>query len=510
MKTLKSFFTFSLITMISRCFGFLRDILFASAMSTGLFSDAFFFSFRLITTIKALVADGPISAIFVPAYIEKDQNRAVIFAQQFFSTLLIFAIVSCIIIYIFAPLIIKLIAPGFNDIEQIKITILTFRVMIPYLFFIAIAAFFGCILQAKSKVYGTAILPIILNIMFITGAIVSEYKHLESMQIIKVMSSVIAIAGLLQFIILFIMIKINKVKILFRKDFWQEDVKKSFKKLSSTMVSSCLNRTNIIINSYFASKFTGLGSYIYYADRIAHLPISLIGVAMNVAFLPEISKIIHTKSQTEVNKTLNRIIEFILILCIPIAVLISMFSQEIIYYLFYRGKFNMHDVQQTAIILRIIAISIPAMILSQVLITNFFARHDTRTPMFISLGCLTINLIGNLFLTDKLKNGVVLSYAISNWSHILLIIYILNKKKFFTIDSLLILNAKKIIFSVTIMIFATYLNAHLLNMKLLTHIPHSFLLLFIVITAIFTYFMCIFLFRVYDTKILRQNFKYIS
>lgn len=509
MKTFRSFFTFSLITMISRCFGFLRDILFASVMSTGVFSDAFFFSFRLITTLKALVADGPISAVFVPAYIKKDkENKAVIFAQQFFSTLLIFAIVACLTIYVLTPFIIKLIAPGFNDFAQFQAAVMTFRIMIPYLFFIAIAAFFGCILQAKSKVYGTAILPLILNIMFIAGAMISQYKNLENVPIIRLMSIMIAGAGFFQLVLLFIMIRINKIKMIFRRDFWQEDVKKSFKKLSSTMVSSCLNRTNILINNYFASKITGLSSYMYYADRIAHLPISLIGVAMNVAFLPEISKIIHEKPQEEVNETLNRIIEFIVVLSAPIALLISIFSHEIIYYLFYRGKFNLMDVTQTAQILRIFAISIPAMIMSQVLITNFFARHDTRTPMLISLCSLAINLFGNLILMNRMENGVVIAYIISNLSHISLVLYILHRKKFFNIDQLFILNLKKIVYAMAGMIFVAFLGSY--SMRLESWIPRSFLLLFIAIAAIFTYLLSIFRLDIYDIKDLRQNFKYVS
>lgn len=496
--------------MISRCFGFVRDILFASVMSTGIFSDAFFSSFRLITIIKALLADGPISAIFVPAYVKKDQNSAIVFAQQFFTMLLIFTIIACLMIYLLAPLIIKLVAPGFTDFMQFHAAVMTFRFMIPYLFFIALAAFFGCILQAKSKVYGTAILPVILNIMFIAGAVIAKHENLENLSIIKLMSFVIAIAGLLQFLILFIMLKINKIQILFRRDFWQNDVKKSFNKLSSTMVSSCLNRTNIIINNYFASRITGLSSYIYYADRIAHLPISLIGVAMNVAFLPEISKLIHEKPQEEVNETLNRIIEFILVLCIPIAFLISMFSQEIIYSLFYRGKFGMNDVMHTAKVLQIIAMSIPAMILSQVLITNFFARHDTRTPMLISLGCLSINLVGNLILANKVQNGVVIAYIVSNWSHISLIFYILHVKKFFNIDKLFLQNIQKIIFSITAMIFVIFIGSYVIKFEFLQCFPYSFRLLFIIIIAILTYLFSIFSLQVYDIKDLRQNFKYMS
>lgn len=512
MKVFKSFFTFSFITLISRIFGFIRDVALASMMATGVLSDTFFASFRFISIIKSLFADGPMSAAFIPTYIQKENSVAKQFACNILSSLTLLILTLCGFLWLITPFILHKIAPGLtDDIGQFTIMISNFRLMLPYCFFITIAAFFGCILQAKHKVYGTAVLPIVINIVFIGAALLAKFTELENTQIVKLMSFSVAFAGSLQLILLFFMLKFNKIALNFSRNFWNKETLNCFKKLATTMFSGCLNRTNILVNLHFASAITGMTSYIYYADRIVHLPVSLIGVAMNVAFLPEISRIIKKNNHEKANFVQNRIMEFSLLLCVPIAVLMFLFSQEITYALFFRGKFTINDVQETAYILKILALSIAPMIMSQTLIVNFFARQDTKTPLLISCVVFASNLLGNIYLKDLigLSQAIVYSYILSIGINVSLMTIISYRRKYFVIDKIFVINLNKMLIALVAMMVGLLIVNKSLSW-FAYDMADSLKLILTVFFATVVYIFAVFSLKIYSLKDLKSNFSYIS
>ena len=179
MNLIKSTGTFGFYTIISRLLGYLRDVLIAIFLGTSFLADAFFVAFRIPNTFRRLFSEGTFNAAFVPSYsseLAKSKNKANKFANTVFNLLLFGLLLTTILIEIFMPSFIKLIAPGFtNDLEQTQLAINLTRLTFPFLLFISLASFLSAILNSHNKFAAAAAAPIILNILLILCLILANH-----------------------------------------------------------------------------------------------------------------------------------------------------------------------------------------------------------------------------------------------------------------------------------------------------------------------------------------------
>ena len=190
------------------------------------------------------------------------------------------------------------------------------------------------------------------------------------------------------------------------------------------IVGSGVIQINIIIGTIIASLLPiGAISHIYYADRLNQLPLAIFGIAMGIVLLPSLSKAIKNNDQKEIQVTQNRSLEFCFLISIPSAVGLYILSKPIIYILFEHGAFLSNDTLYTANVLSMFAIGLPAYILIKVLITCFFAREDTKTPLYVSIVSVIVNIILSLILIQSMREvGIALATAISAWVNAFFII----------------------------------------------------------------------------------------
>ena len=171
MNLIASTSTFSFFTLISRILGYVRDILIAIFLGTGIFADAFFVAFRLPNTFRRLFAEGAFNAAFVPSYtgeLVQSKQQADTFANNVFNLLFIILLIFIFVAEIFMPQLIYLIAPGFyKDPEKLNLAIDLSRITFPFLFFICLASFYTAILNSHNKFAVAAAAPIIFNIILI-------------------------------------------------------------------------------------------------------------------------------------------------------------------------------------------------------------------------------------------------------------------------------------------------------------------------------------------------------
>ena len=204
MNIIKSTGTFSFYTLISRISGYLRDILIAIFLGSGPVADAFFVAFRIPNTFRRLFAEGTFNAAFVPSYsseITKGKKQSNKFANDIFNLLFLGLLFLTIIIEIFMPAFVSIIAPGFvGDLEKMEVAINLTRITFPFLFFICLASFFSAILNSHNKFAAAAAAPIILNIVLILVLIFS--KSLGD-QLVYYLSYGVSLAGFLQLIFLY-------------------------------------------------------------------------------------------------------------------------------------------------------------------------------------------------------------------------------------------------------------------------------------------------------------------
>ena len=301
MSILKLSAVYSFFTLISRIFGFLRDVIFANFLGTGILADVFYVAFRFPNTFRRIFSEGALNSSFIPVYskfLGQTNSNANIFAGNI--SLLLFLITSIIVIFaeIFMPTFVSILAPGFiENSEKFNLLVSSSRIIFPFLTLITLCSIYSSILNAHEKFALSAALPIILNIVLIL-AVISAFYFDEN--ILTVLSISVIIAGILQLALLLHSIYKNNIQITFFKIFNTNGLKNFSKLFIPSIFSSGLLQINILIGTIIASYEAGAVSYLYYADRIYQLPLALIGIALGVVLLPTLSKKIKNNVSTEV------------------------------------------------------------------------------------------------------------------------------------------------------------------------------------------------------------------
>ena len=179
MNLVKSTGTFGFYTIISRILGYLRDVLIAIFLGTSFLADAFFVAFRIPNTFRRLFAEGTFNAAFVPSYTEelvKKNSKSIKFTNQIFNLLFLGLFFLVLVVELFMPIFVSLIAPGFvENKEKIELAINLTRITFPFLLFVSLSSFFAAILNSHNKFAVASAAPIILNLVLISILVFGKY-----------------------------------------------------------------------------------------------------------------------------------------------------------------------------------------------------------------------------------------------------------------------------------------------------------------------------------------------
>ena len=303
MNLIKSTGTFGFYTIISRLLGYLRDVLIAIFLGTSFLADAFFVAFRIPNTFRRLFAEGTFNAAFVPSYtseLAKNKSKSKTFTNQIFNLLFLGLFFLVLLIEIFMPTFVSLIAPGFvKDSNRIDLAIQLTRITFPFLMFVSLASFFSAILNSHNKFAAASAAPIILNLVLIGILLFGKYLN---DQLVYYLSYGVSIAGFLQLIFLYKFVKkfyVIKLNFKFRIN---SKIKFFFKKLLPSIFSSGVTQINILVGTIIASFQASAVSYLYYADRIYQINLAIAGIAIGVVVLPQLSKHVHSKKKIKFYK----------------------------------------------------------------------------------------------------------------------------------------------------------------------------------------------------------------
>ncbi len=298
MNLVKSTGTFGFYTIISRLLGYLRDVLIAIFLGTSFLADVFFVAFRIPNTFRRLFAEGTFNAAFIPSYTsvsEKNKSKSKKFANEIFNILFIGLLALVLIIELFMPIFVSLIAPGFTQNSQkIELAVVLTRITFPFLMFVSLSSFFSAILNSHNKFAAASAAPIILNLVLITILLFGKYLN---DQLIYFLSWGISIAGLLQLIFLYKFVREYYVIKLIFKFKISRNVKFFFKKLLPSIFSSGVTQINILVGTIIASFQASAVSYLYYADRIYQINLAIAGIAIGVVVLPQLSRHVYLKKK---------------------------------------------------------------------------------------------------------------------------------------------------------------------------------------------------------------------
>ena len=491
MNLITSTSIFSFFTLISRILGYVRDILIAIFLGTSLFADAFFVAFRLPNTFRRLFAEGSFNAAFIPSYaglLTESRVEADNFAKNVFNLLFIILLFFVLVAEIFMPQLVFLIAPGFyKDPEKFKLAVELTRITFPFLFFVCLASFFAAILNSYNKFAAAAAAPIILNIILIGSLIFSQWTNISN---VLMLSYAVSIAGFLQLIVLFFFVRNNFKPILSIKIIIDEKVKFFFRKLLPSIFSSGVTQINILVGTIIASFQTGAVSYLYYADRVYQINLAVAGIAVGTVMLPELSKHVKNNNSEQINNLQNRALELCLFLSVPAATALILASHQIITSLFGYGTFDNESVINTALALTFFAFGVPAFSILKIFSNFFFARDDTKTPFYLSVVSVILNIVISVSLFSKLGFVIIpIATSITSWINVFMHLYFIKKSNLHIFDSQFIYKFPRIILSVVVMGIVLYLLLGFFSDKFDYNESWKFIYLFIiVIISLISYF----------------------
>jgi putative peptidoglycan lipid II flippase len=459
MNLIKSTSTFSFFTIISRLLGYLRDILIAIFLGTGVLADAFFVAFRIPNTFRRLFSEGTFNAAFIPSYssLLNNKKKSQDFGSSIFNLLIVGLFFLVLVIEILMPLFVFLIAPGFEgDYQKMELAVTLTRITFPFLMFISLASFFSAILNSQNKFAVASAAPIILNILLIG---VLMFGKILNDQLVYYLSYAITASGILQFIFLYFFVKkyfspnINfSIKI-------DNKIKIFFKKLLPSIFSSGVTQINILVGTIIASFQASAVSYLYYADRVYQINLAIAGIAIGTVILPQLSKYVQKQNKEKINLIQNKALELSLFLSIPAAMALLIASEEIISSLFGYGSFDEESVKNSAKALFYFAIGLPAFSLIKVFSTFFFARHNTKLPFYISLTSVLLNIFISIIYFKEVGFIIIpIATTISSWFNAIFLFIFLKKNKLFSFNLVFIDRFIKIsVASILMGIFFNYI-----------------------------------------------------
>ena len=507
MNLIKSTGTFGFFTLISRILGYLRDILIAIFLGTGPLADAFFVAFRIPNTFRRLFAEGTFNAAFVPSYTSqliKSKSKSSKFANEVFNLLFLTLLFLTLIVQLFMPAFVGMIAPGFiGDSEKMEVAIDLTRITFPFLMFVSLASFFSAILNSHNKFAVASAAPIILNVILI--GILIFGKILDD-QLVYFLSYGVSLAGILQLIFLYIFVRkyyLVRLSFLFTLN---KKIKIFFKKLLPSIFSSGVTQVNILVGTIIASFQASAVSYLYYADRIYQINLAIAGIAIGVVILPQLSKYIQQRKKRNIILIQNKALELSMFLSIPASAALLIGSEKIISALFGYGSFSEEASYNSAKALYYFALGLPAFSLIKVFSTFFFANHDTKTPFHISFLSVVLNILISVYYFKSIGFIIIpIATTISSWFNGILLFIFLNNRNLFKFNKTFFNGLLKIIFASGLMaLFFKYLLLMFDNQLFYQyHFKSFYLILSVLLSLVFYLFVSFFIkaFKYQDIKL---------
>lgn len=430
-RVMKAAWVVGLATLLSRVFGFIRDMVVAGFFGAGPATDAFFVAFRIPNLLRRLFAEGSLTIAFIPVftgYLKRSKKEAVEFASIAFTLLSIILALVSVAGIVLSPWIVKIMAPGFADApDTYALTVFLTRLMFPYIFFISLVALCMGILNSFRHFAAPALAPVILNICIIAAAFL--LKDCFRDPILSLAVGVMA-GGVLQLAMQFPFLLKVGARLRPNFHFNHPGIKRIGILMLPAVFGAAVYQASIFISTILASLLPeGSVSYLYYADRVVQLPLGVFAIAVGTASLPSFSEQVAGGDYTELKRTIAFSLRLILFVTIPAMVALIVLRVPIMSVLFQRGKFDAASTVLTAQALLYYAVGLWAFSCIRVIVSAFYALQDTRTPVKIAVVALLINVIISIALMFPMKHaGLALATSIASAVNVVILAVILKRK----------------------------------------------------------------------------------
>ncbi len=415
-------------SMASRVLGFAREALLAAVLGTGPVADVFYTCFRFPNLFRRLFAEGAFNIAFVPLFAKQLEGggdaAARKFAQEIFAVLASWLLVFTAVALMFMPfLVANIVAPGFVDTpEKFELSVTMTRIMFPYLFCMSLVAMFSGILNSLRRYFLAAIVPVLLNVILISVLVMAIQLEWGDRQTGLALAWGVFVSGFGQLICL--IWGVWHVGMGFRLALprMSAPVRRLLVLMGPGLLTGGVLQINLLIGTIIATAQDGANALLNYADRLNQLPLGVIGIAVGVVLLPELSRALKAGDKNLAENLQNRSLEFALALTLPAAVGLMVIPEDIIAVIYQRGAFDVEATRATALALVGFASGLPAYVMLKVFQPAFFAREDMRTPFYFSIIMVVINVVLSLSLFPVYGHvAIAVATSVSAWVNLFLL-----------------------------------------------------------------------------------------
>lgn len=420
-------------TLISRILGFVRDVLIAAWLGTGPVAEAFLIAFALPNMFRRFFAEGAFNMAFVPLFSKKLEagKDAEGFARDALSGLAAILIVFTFFAIIFMPWLVLAMAAGFAGDVRFGITVTLGRIVFPYILFISIAALLSGVLNASGRFVAAAAAPVLLNVILI-GALLFASFVTPGFTILDatvagghygtILSIGVVFAGVAQMAFVWAAVRRSGYDLRPKRPVWTPELKRLAVVAAPAALAGGVVQVNLLIGRQVASFFDGAIAWLSYADRLYQLPLGVVGIAIGIVLLPDLSRRLQAGDTDGGKNAISRAAEMSMALAIPAAVALIVIPGPLVEALFQRGAFSVDDTAATALACAVYGLGLPAFVMQKVVQPLYFAREDTRRPFYFALVALVVNAAVAIGLSPVIGFiAAAIATTLAAWSMLLLL-----------------------------------------------------------------------------------------
>ena len=415
------------LTLISRVTGLMRELLIASAFGASSMTDAFNVAFRIPNLFRRLFAEGAFSQAFVPVLAASRQqhgdeatHRLI---DQVASLLLAALLLTSLVGVVGAPLLVWLMASGLQQSAQgFDVAVVLTRYMFPYIAFMSMVALAAGVLNTWKHFAVPAATPVLLNVAMI-GAAWWGGPWLASVGIapIYALAGGVMLGGVAQLGTqlwalrrLGLLPRVRLSGSALRQALSAEGPRRILQLMAPALLGVSVAQISLLINTQIASHLApGSVSWLSYADRLMEFPTALLGVALGVVLMPQLAAAKAANNTAQYSAMLDWGLRLVLVLALPCALALLVFSKALVAVLYNYGAFSAHDVEQTTLALMGYGVGLLGLVAIKVLAPGYYASQNIRTPVRIAIMVLVLTQVFNVALVPLFAHaGLALSIGL--------------------------------------------------------------------------------------------------
>ena len=391
-RLMAGFLTVGAWTLASRVLGFLRDVMILAFLGTGPLYEAYVVAFRLPNMFRRFFAEGAFNMAFVPMFSKKleGEENAEGFAREAFAGLASVLIALTLLAQLAMPWLVLAMASGFAGQEEFALSVEFGRIAFPYILFISLAALLSGVLNATGRFAAAAAAPVLLNVILVSAMAAA---HWLGGDVARALIWAIPAAGVAQLLLVGWAARRAGFTMAWQRPRLSPELRRLVKIAIPAALAGGVVQVNLLVGQQVASYFDRAVGWLYAADRLYQLPLGVVGIAIGIVLLPDLSRRLKAGDDAGGRHALSRAGEISLALTVPCAVALVAVPLPIVSVLFERGATRPEDSAAIALAVAIYGLGLPAFVLQKVLQPLYFAREDTRTPFRYAVWAMVVNAV---------------------------------------------------------------------------------------------------------------------